>query len=60
MWSEDKSPGLIELLGPAVIAAVSVFLLYFLPGEVRAFLTAWGLTSVPIGVLIGHCVLSEE
>jgi hypothetical protein len=60
MWSNGKSAGLITILGPAIIASVSVFPLYFLPNDVLAFLMAWALASVPIGVLIGHCVLSEE
>lgn len=60
MRSEDKPPGLVPVVGPPIIVAVSVFTLYMLPNEVLAVLTAWALGSFPIGVLIGHCVLSEE
>jgi hypothetical protein len=60
MWSEDKSPGLLAILGPTVLVAACVWLLHMLPGEVLTFLTAWTLASFPIGVLIGHCALSEE
>jgi hypothetical protein len=60
MWSENKSLGPIALLGAPVLVGVSAFLLHFLPSEVLTFLTAWTLASFPIGVLIGHCVLSEE
>jgi hypothetical protein len=60
MWSEDESPGLIAICGPPVIVAITVYLLHFLPNEVLTFLAAWTLASFPIGVLIGHCVLSEE
>jgi hypothetical protein len=35
-------------------------MLRLLPSEVLTILMAWILTSFPIGVLIGHCVLSEE
>jgi hypothetical protein len=31
-----------------------------LPGQLLTILTAWILASFPIGVLFGHCVLSEE
>jgi hypothetical protein len=60
MRSEDASSGLIGIFGPPLIVAITVFLLYLLPSEVLAVLTAWTLLSFPIGVLIGHCVLSEE
>jgi hypothetical protein len=38
----------------------SIVLLRLLPSEVLTILMAWILASFPIGVLIGHCVLSEE
>jgi hypothetical protein len=31
-----------------------------MPSELRIALTVWTLASFPIGVLFGHCVLSEE
>jgi len=60
MWSEDKPFAYLGLLGPPAVVVISSVLLYFLPGEVLILLTAWVLASFPIGVLIGHCVLSEE
>jgi hypothetical protein len=47
-------------LGPMTLVAASVLLLRFLPGEVTVFLSAWILASIPIGILIGHCVLNED
>jgi hypothetical protein len=31
-----------------------------IPTEVRVVLIVWTLASFPIGVLFGHCVLSED
>ncbi|MDR3534093.1 MAG: hypothetical protein P4L90_26455 [Rhodopila sp.] len=60
MWNENEPPGLGSILGPPAIVAVGGFLLHLLPIEVLSILTAWTLASFPIGVLIGHCALSEE
>jgi hypothetical protein len=47
-------------IGPSVMVVTGVFLVFLLPSEVLAILTVWTLASLPIGVLIGHCVLNEE
>jgi hypothetical protein len=60
MWSTDKLPGRLVILGMPLLVIGSVLLLHILPNEVLALLTAWTLLSFPVGVLIGHCVLSEE
>jgi hypothetical protein len=60
MWSEDEPLGPIAILAPPALVVATIWLLYFLPSEVLTFLTVWILGSFPIGVLIGHCVLSEE
>jgi hypothetical protein len=60
MWSADETSGLIAILGPPAIVAAGIFLLHLLPNELLTILTAWTLASFPAGVLIGHCVLSEE
>ncbi len=60
MGSEDGPLGLIAIVGTPAVLAVSIVLLHLLPSEVLTILTAWILASFPIGVLIGHCVLSEE
>ncbi len=57
---KGKPPWLVQLAGPPMAVAGCVFALSLLPREVLAVLTAWTLGSVPIGVLFGHCVLSEE
>jgi hypothetical protein len=58
--SRIEQPGLIAIIGPPAIVAASLFLMHLLPNEMLTILTAWTLASFPIGVLIGHCVLSEE
>jgi hypothetical protein len=60
MWSGGKLKGAISIIGPPLMAAVCAYLLHLLPSSVLIFLTAWTLVSFPIGVLIGHCALSEE
>jgi hypothetical protein len=52
--------GLIAVLGAPAMIGLSIFLLHLLPRDVLTILTAWILASFPIGVLIGHCVLSED
>lgn len=59
-WSEAEPLGLVRLLGlPAVIAA-SVVALRMVSSDVLDILAVWTVASVPIGVLVGHCVLREE
>ncbi|MGD0108717.1 MAG: hypothetical protein ABSC06_32470 [Rhodopila sp.] len=55
MGNEDMA-----ILGPLILVAVSGVLLYVLSPELLTCLITWALVSVPIGVLVGHCVLSEE
>jgi hypothetical protein len=43
----------------AVFAAGTAVLLSLFPAEMLTVLTIWILASFPIGVLIGHCILSE-
>jgi hypothetical protein len=57
--SDDEPFGLMAITGPLAIAAVSVLLLHLLPNHVLTILAAWILGSFPIGVLVGHCALSE-
>jgi hypothetical protein len=56
----SPSSGLGELFGPPVIVAVSAVMLRILPSQAVFLLMAWLLASCPIGILIGHCVLSED
>lgn len=60
MWSEDEPPTLSGILGPPVLVGISALLTHFLPGEVLTFIAVWIAASFPIGMLIGHCALSEE
>ncbi len=60
MRSEDEPRRTMALFGPPLVVAACIFCLYILPYGVLAVLIAWTLASFPIGVLIGHCVLSEE
>jgi hypothetical protein len=60
MDSEDEPLRLMMLVLPPVIVAAGVFGLHLLPNDALRFLIAWILASFPVGVLIGHCVLSEE
>ncbi len=41
-----------------VTLLVGVFLC--LPTQVMAFLLGWIVLSIPVGVVVGHCVLSER
>lgn len=47
-------------IGRTAMVVTGVFLVFLLPSQVLAILTVWTLASLPIGVLIGHCVLNEE
>jgi hypothetical protein len=60
MGSEDGPSGPMAMLGTLALVVISILLLRVLPSQLLSFLTAWILASFPIGVLLGHCVLSEE
>jgi hypothetical protein len=60
MWRRADLPKPITAAARFAMVAASLALLLLLPNEVLAILAAWALASLPIGVLIGHCVLSEE
>ena len=57
MLNRNQPPRPALSIGMLLIVTALVCLLYLLPHEM---LTVWTLTSFPIGVLIGHCVLNEE
>jgi hypothetical protein len=46
--------------GFLVFAVAAIWAAQVLPPEVSSVLAAWILSSVPISVVIGHCVLSED
>ena len=50
----------LEVGGPILLVAVGTCLLQSLPESVLEYLIAWTLISVPTGVVIGHCLLTED
>lgn len=44
----------------AVFIALLVGTFLCLPTPVMAFLLGWIALSIPVGVVVGHCVLSER
>ena len=60
MGRDDELPGLGSVLGPPLAVVITALLRAVIPSDVRIGLTVWTLVSFPIGVLFGHCVLSEE
>jgi hypothetical protein len=60
METHEQSMGLVSILGPPVVVVASACGFYLLPVQAEALLLVWTLASLPIGVLFGHCVLSEE
>lgn len=51
---------LVSLAIPPVVAALLVWLLLLLPASLVYVLIVWVVASFPVGVLLGHCCLSEE
>jgi hypothetical protein len=47
-------------LVPLAIVVLVACILYVLPSKALLVLLLWSLASVPIGILIGHCVLRDE
>jgi hypothetical protein len=60
MENGEDSPGLVAILGPPAIVAITALMLIVIPSEVRVVLIVWTLASFPIGVLFGHYILSED
>ncbi len=60
MTSGNAQGGLVSLAGPPTVVAITALVLMLVPVEVAIALFSWTLASLPIGILFGHCVLSEE
>ncbi len=60
MGPKDDQTGLPAVAGLLGVAVVSIWTARALPHDVLAFLMAWILASVPVGMLFGHCALSED
>jgi hypothetical protein len=57
--NETKAHAASRIATITIVAAI-VGVVYALPADIRLWLLLWALASVPIGVLIGHCVLSGD
>jgi hypothetical protein len=57
--NETKSHAANRIATITIVAAIAAFVC-ILPAEIRLGLLLWSLASVPIGVLIGHCVLPGD
>jgi hypothetical protein len=51
---------LSSILGPPFLVASTASVLYLTPAAVLGLLAAWTLVSIPVGILLGHCVLRED
>jgi hypothetical protein len=60
MGIQKKAAILFVFMATMTAVPVSVEALSRLPIEFRIGLTIWLLASLPMGALIGHCVLSEK
>jgi hypothetical protein len=60
MGGRANTPQLMITAGCLGLVTLATWAVQVLPTEVSAVLSAWALTSLPIGVLIGHCALSED
>jgi hypothetical protein len=47
-------------LVPLAIVVLAACVLYALPSKALLALLLWSLVSVPVGILIGHCVPRDD
>ena len=57
---QDDAGAVMTLAGPPLLIGLAMSLVYAMPTETLAFLVAWVLLSVPLGMLLGHCALGED
>ncbi len=60
MRGERTSSGSKTAVSRLAIIAGGVLLFFLLSNRALTILTVWVMVSLPIGILIGHCVLSER
>ena len=60
MSPRDSGLAFTALLGLSIVVLVVGLLSYAAPDRVAMILTLWALASVPLGIAIGHCTLSED
>jgi len=58
--SRDDKPVLRAAAGFLGFLVTAAYAVRILPNEVSNFLMVWIMSSLPIGILIGHCTLSED
>lgn len=59
MPSENDGYGGRNLAASLLLAAAAATAVY-LPNQVIIMIAGWIALSIPVGILVGHCVLSEE
>ena len=60
MSSGESDLAFIALLGLSIAVLVVGILSYAAPDKIAMILTLWALASLPLGIAIGHCTLSEN
>ena len=60
MTGDDDQSGLAAAAVVLGVLVAAIWTMQLLPCEVSGFLMAWILSSFPVGILIGHCALSED
>ncbi len=48
------------LIGACLLVVTAASALHFLPSGIASLVAGWMVLSVPAGIAVGHCVLSEE
>ncbi len=56
---KGRSAGLM-LMGLPLLVVIASTILQVLPLKVAIILTVWTLLSLPLGIAVGHCALSED
>jgi hypothetical protein len=60
MSSGESDLAFTALLGLLIAVLVVGLLSYAAPDRIAMILTLWALASLPLGIAIGHCTLSEN
>lgn len=55
--SVSRVPWAVSQLGPPLLVGAAILLVHSMPTGFLAFLAAWTLLSLPLGMLVGHCSL---
>ena len=60
MSNHNETSRLTAILLPPTIVALGAIEIYLIPPQLQILLVVWVVASIPVGVLFGHCVLSEK